>query len=165
VYADSECSGGITRYSDIGLEFLHRRCCWPEVVLYRPILEWGPPLDEGLSVRWIGLHFFFSFELSYLKAAKKASLAGGPEVGTKTSCRPHFYCAEWSCVVLSDPPRLRIKLGKDWPVKSSSGKLQPKADPETGSPTADFILANGLILAPMGGAADALGGRAAFDGW
>src|ERR1039457_1040350 len=94
---------------------------WPQVVLYRPILEWGPPLDEGLSLRWIGLHFFFSFELSYLKVAKKASLAGAPEVGAKTSCRPHFHCAEWSCVVLSDPPRLRIKLGKDWPVKSPSG--------------------------------------------
>jgi hypothetical protein len=62
------------------------------------------------------LHFFFSFELFYLKAAKKASLAGVPEVGTKTSCSPHFHCAEWSCVVLSDPPRPRIKLGKDWPV-------------------------------------------------
>src|ERR1019366_10683991 len=84
-----------------------------EVVLYRPILQWGPPLDEGLSARWIGLHFFFSFGLSYLKAAKKASLAGAPEVGTKTSCRPRFHCAEWSCGVLSDPPRLRIKTGKD----------------------------------------------------
>jgi len=51
--------------------------------------------------------------LSYLKAAKKASLAGAPKVGTKTSCRPHFHRAEWSSGVLSDPPRLRIKLGKD----------------------------------------------------
>jgi hypothetical protein len=32
------CSGRITRYSDIGLEFLRRGCCWPEVVLG----SWGP---------------------------------------------------------------------------------------------------------------------------
>src|ERR1035437_2712634 len=58
-----------------------------EVVLYRPILQWGPPLDEGLCVRWTGLHFFFSFELSYLKAAKKANLAGAPEIGYKNLLR------------------------------------------------------------------------------
>jgi len=95
----------------------------PQVLLYRPTLKRGSPLDEALTVRWIGIHFFFSFGLSYLKAAKQANLAGDPEVGTKTSCRPRFHCAEWSCGVLSDPPRLRIKIGKDWPVKSRSGKL------------------------------------------
>src|ERR1017187_3486793 len=36
--------------------------------------EWGHPLDEALIVRWIGLHFFFSFELSYLKAPRKPRL-------------------------------------------------------------------------------------------
>src|ERR1019366_4525351 len=87
------------------------------VAIYRPILQWGPPLDEGLGVRWTGLHFFFSFELSYLKAAKKSSLAGVPELGTKTSCLPHFHCAIWSCVVFSDSPRHRIESGRHWPVK------------------------------------------------
>ena len=36
--------------------------------------EWGHPLDEALIVRWIGLHFFFSFELYYLKAPRKPRL-------------------------------------------------------------------------------------------
>jgi len=36
--------------------------------------EWGHPLDEALIVRWIGLHFFFSFELSHLKAPRKPCL-------------------------------------------------------------------------------------------
>src|ERR1035437_124809 len=31
----------------------------------------GSPLDEALTVRWLGLHFFFSFDLSYLKAVGK----------------------------------------------------------------------------------------------
>jgi hypothetical protein len=68
------------------------------------------------------LHFFFSFELSYLRAPKKPRLAGAPEVGTKTSCSPQFHCAEWFCVVLSDSPRHRIESGKDWPVKSAIRK-------------------------------------------
>src|ERR1039457_3556385 len=40
----------------------------PQVLLYRPILQGGPPLNEALRVRRIGLCFFFSFELSYLRA-------------------------------------------------------------------------------------------------
>ena len=55
------------------------------VVIYRPILQWGPPLDEALSVPWIGFYFFFSFELSYLRAPKKPRLAGVPEVGAQLS--------------------------------------------------------------------------------
>jgi hypothetical protein len=31
----------ITRYSDIGLEFLHRRCCWPEVALGENVALYG----------------------------------------------------------------------------------------------------------------------------
>ena len=108
---------------------LKRPCCNRPVTLgwivaiYRPILQWGPPLDEGLGVRWTGLHFFFSFELSYLKAAKKSSLAGVPELGTKTSCLPHFHCAIWSCVVFSDSPRHRIESGRHWPVKSATRRM------------------------------------------
>src|ERR1035437_7432227 len=40
--------------------------------------EWGHPLDEALIVRWIGLHFFFSFELSYLRAPRKPRLDVAP---------------------------------------------------------------------------------------
>src|ERR1035437_1797939 len=40
--------------------------------------EWGHPLDEALIVRWIGLHFFFSFELSYLNAPRKPRLDVAP---------------------------------------------------------------------------------------
>jgi 2-hydroxychromene-2-carboxylate isomerase len=58
------------------------------VVIYRPILQWGPPLDEALSVPWIGFYFFFSFELSYLRAPKKPRLAGVPEVGAQLSLKP-----------------------------------------------------------------------------
>src|ERR1019366_7561935 len=55
-----------------------------------------------------------------LKAAKKSSLAGVPELGTKTSWLPHFHCAIWSSVVFSDSPRHRIESGRHWPVKSPS---------------------------------------------
>src|ERR1035437_6182682 len=103
------------------------------VAIYRPILQWGPPLDEGLGVRWTGLHFFFSFELSYLKAAKKSSLAGVPELGTKTSCLPHFHCAIWSCVVFSDSPRHRIESGRHWPVRSALRTWDQDADPWIGT--------------------------------
>ena len=40
-----------------------------------------------------------------------------------SSCSLQFHCAEWSCGALSDSPRHRIESGKDWPVKSPSGKL------------------------------------------
>jgi hypothetical protein len=33
----------------------------------RPILKLGSSVGESLKVRWIGPHFFFSFELSYYK--------------------------------------------------------------------------------------------------
>ena len=46
------------------------------------------------------------------------SPGGWHSVVARTSCCPHFHCAEWSCVVLSDPPRRRIGSGTDWPVKS-----------------------------------------------
>ncbi len=78
--------------------------------------EWGHPLDEALIVRWIGRHFFFSFELSYLKAPRKPRLDVARWPGTKTSCCTQFHCAEWWCVVLNDPSRLRNKMGKVWPV-------------------------------------------------
>ena len=74
----------------------------------------------------VRLSLFFSFELSYLKVPKKPRLGGALEVGdqlvTKTSCSPHFHCAEWSCVVLSDFPRHHNGSGRDWPDKSRSGK-------------------------------------------
>jgi hypothetical protein len=60
----------------------------PIVLLYRPILQGGPPLNEALRVRRIGLCFFFSFELSYLRAPTNPRLAGAPEVGTQLSQEP-----------------------------------------------------------------------------
>ena len=50
--------------------------------------EWEHPLDEALIVRWIGLHFFFSFELSYLAAPQEPSLGGVPEVGDQLPQKP-----------------------------------------------------------------------------
>ena len=64
-------------------------------------------LDEALTVQWIGVHFFFSFELSYLRVPEKPRLGGArslPIGWHKTSCRPHFHCAEWCFAVLSDSP-------------------------------------------------------------
>src|SRR5260370_11228055 len=39
------------------------------VAKYRPMLHWGLPFDEVSIVRWIGFHFFFSFELSLCESA------------------------------------------------------------------------------------------------
>jgi hypothetical protein len=49
-----------------------------EVLLYRPIFKYGSPLDEALAVRWIGVHFFFSFEFPYLGVPKKPRGGGLP---------------------------------------------------------------------------------------
>jgi hypothetical protein len=52
---------------------------WPSgriVVLNRPIFRGGRPLDEALKVRWIGPHFFFSFELSYQREFRSPVWAG-----------------------------------------------------------------------------------------
>src|ERR1039457_931909 len=68
--------------------FMEDRPSAPQVLLYRPILQGGPPLNEALRVRRIGLCFFFSFELSYLRAPKNPRLAGAPEVGTQLSQEP-----------------------------------------------------------------------------
>jgi hypothetical protein len=101
---------------------LHGKCsASPRLVRSRfipanPQVRFAVRRSARCPVDIIGLHFFFSFDLSYLRAAGKPSLAGAREVGTKISCCPHFHCAEWSCVVLNYSPRLRIKLGKDWPV-------------------------------------------------
>jgi hypothetical protein len=60
-------------------------------------------------------------------SAQEASFGRSPRgwrsVVTKHSCRPHFHCAEWSCVVLSGSPRHRIGSGTNWPVKSPIRKL------------------------------------------
>ena len=58
------------------------------VVIYRPIPQWGTPLYEALGIRWIGFHFFFSFEFSYLRAPKKPRLAGASKVGTELPQKP-----------------------------------------------------------------------------
>ena len=42
------------------------------VVLIRLIFHGGCPFDEAPKVRWIGLHFFFSFELSYQGESRSA---------------------------------------------------------------------------------------------
>ena len=39
-------SGRITRDSDIGLEFLCRRCCWPEVALWEMKLKPQSPASR-----------------------------------------------------------------------------------------------------------------------
>ena len=80
-------------------------------------------MDEALKVRWIGPHFFFSFELSYQRDPSKAVWAGlrGWWSGThKTPCSPRIHCAEWSCVVLNDSPRRHNGAGRDRPDKSPS---------------------------------------------
>ncbi len=46
------------------------------VVLIRPIFHGGCLLDEALKVRWIGFHFFFSFELSYQRESRGPVWAG-----------------------------------------------------------------------------------------
>ena len=51
------------------------------------------------------------------------SSRGWRSVVTKTSCLPHFHCAEWCCVVLSDAPRYRIGSGTNWSVKSATRTL------------------------------------------
>src|ERR1035437_6400080 len=59
-------------------------------------------------------------------SAQEASFGRSPRgrrsVVTKNSCRPHFHCAEWSCVVLSGSPRHHIGSGTNWPVKSATRK-------------------------------------------
>src|ERR1019366_1814559 len=50
------------------------------------------------------------------------SPGGWHSVVARTSCCPHFHCAEWFCVVLTDSPRHRIGSGTNWPVKSRCGK-------------------------------------------
>ena len=73
-------------------------------------------VDGAFIVRWIGLHFFFSFELSYLRVPEEPGLAGVPEAGNRlsqTSCCSHSHWAEWSFGVLSDSPRHHIGTGRD----------------------------------------------------
>src|SRR5450759_4138896 len=74
-------------------------------------------------------------------SAQEASFGRSPRgrrsVVTKNSCRPHFHCAEWSCVVLSGSPRHHIGSGTNWPVKS---------------PTRDSVcLKPGLVFSGGGG--------------
>jgi hypothetical protein len=52
---------------------------WPKVALYRPILQWGCPSDEGLSVRRIGSNSFF---------VTKPRLGGLPKINDRLSQKP-----------------------------------------------------------------------------
>src|ERR1019366_8328112 len=61
---------------------------------------------------------------------------GWHSVGTKTSCCPQFYCAEWSFVVLSVSPRHRTGLGRNWPVKSQPRSIRTPPVAELAS---DFL--------------------------
>ncbi len=51
------------------------------VDINRPMLKLGSSVGESLKVRWIGPHFFFSFELSYYKRPLRPRLGGAPEAG------------------------------------------------------------------------------------
>jgi hypothetical protein len=41
------CSGRITRHSDIGLEFLRKRCSWPEVLIWEALGGHPPVTPQG----------------------------------------------------------------------------------------------------------------------
>src|SRR5580658_11031753 len=69
------------------------------------------------------LHFFFSFELSYLRTPQKPRLVGLRGFTVITPCHRHHHCAEWSCVVLSRWSRHRNGSGRDWPHKATSRQL------------------------------------------
>src|SRR5260370_21888957 len=77
--------------------------------------------------------FLLFVRVVLLQSAEEASSGGASggchAVGTKTSCRPHFHCAKWSCVVLSHSSRHRIESGRHSPVKSRSRPLPRKARP------------------------------------
>jgi hypothetical protein len=61
---------------------------WPEVALYRPILQLGYPSDEGSQHPKDRLQFFFSFELSYLKMPMKPRLGGLPKINDRLTQKP-----------------------------------------------------------------------------
>ena len=63
-------------------------CSGRMVVLNRPIFHRGSPLVEALKVRWIGPHFFFSFEISYQREPLKPRLGGLPRLVTRFSQKP-----------------------------------------------------------------------------
>src|SRR5580692_11601431 len=69
------------------------------------------------------LHFFFSFELSYLRTPQKPRLVGLRGFTLITPCHRHHHCAEWSCVVLSRWSRHRNGSGRDWPHKATMRRL------------------------------------------
>ncbi len=82
-------------------------------------LPWKASVRQSSQCPMNRLSSFFSFELSYQSAAEASSGRGSRgrrSVATKTSCCTRFYCAEWSCVVLTDSPRYRNGSGRVWPV-------------------------------------------------
>jgi hypothetical protein len=70
------------------------------------------------------LHFFFSFELSYLRTPRSLVWSGSEGFTVITPCHRHHHCAESSCVVLSRWSRHRNGSGRDWPHKAT---LRPLA--------------------------------------
>jgi hypothetical protein len=77
-----------------------------KVALYRPYAL-GPPLDEGLSVRWIGVHSFFSFELSSPRVPKEPSLGSLPKIGGD-----RLFLRRLGLRPMAAPAEARL----DWPI-------------------------------------------------
>ena len=108
----------------------------PEVLLYWPILKWGPPLDQRLKVRSIGFHSFLSFEFVLPEERPKGCLAGTARKLTRLAQKPLAVRSPivqngpaWSCLT---PPRHRVRSGKYWPVKSAWGKWWRRRVSRTG---------------------------------
>ena len=58
-----------------------------------------------------------------LEVSSGRTSGGRHPVVKKTSCRPHFHCANWSCSVTSDSPPRRIESGRDWRVKRATRRM------------------------------------------
>jgi hypothetical protein len=58
-------------------------------------------LDETLRIRWIGLHFFFSFELSYQRELRSPIRTGLPRAAVRCHKNllqnPHSLCRMVGC--------------------------------------------------------------------
>ena len=96
----------------MGFRDSHRRTAWiPSPKCRRPVYD-KPTitgqclsdvrrLDETLRIRWIGLHFFFPFELSYQREPRSPIRTGLPRsaVGSHKNLlqTPHSLCRMVGC--------------------------------------------------------------------
>jgi hypothetical protein len=62
-------------YSFVALKQVASPYGFLDRLLYRPMFGWGAPIKGCSTSTLLGCHFFFSFELPYLKASQKAHLA------------------------------------------------------------------------------------------